>query len=79
MAVINWYLPKVVNDLTVISSFLQGGVDYFQTNDHESNENITRDVKKALKLAGEIIDIIYSKTISIPYNYSLDNYAHPWE
>ncbi|RUO85695.1 hypothetical protein, partial [Spiroplasma endosymbiont of Megaselia nigra] len=48
-------------------------------NDPEANENITRDVKNALKLAGEIIDIISSKTVSRPYNYSLDNYAHSWE
>ncbi|WP_338963225.1 hypothetical protein [Spiroplasma endosymbiont of Sarcophaga carnaria] len=79
LAVINWYLPKGVNDLTGSASFSQGGVAYSQTNDPEANENITRDVKNALKLAGEIIDIISSKTVSRPYNYSLDNYAHPWE
>ncbi len=79
LAVINWYLPKGVNDLTGSDSFSQGGVAYSQTNDPETNENITRDVKNALKLAGEIIDIISSKTVSRPYNYSLDNYAHPWE
>ncbi|WP_253301778.1 hypothetical protein [Spiroplasma endosymbiont of Phyllotreta cruciferae] len=79
LAVINWYLPKGVNDLTGSASFSQGGVAYSQTNDHEANENITRDVKNALKLAGEIIDIISSKTVSRPYNYSLDNYAHSWE
>ncbi len=79
LAVMNWYLPKGVNDLTGSASFSQGGVAYSQTNDPEANENITRDVKNALKLAGEIIDIISSKTVSRPYNYSLDNYAHPWE
>ncbi|WP_424525659.1 hypothetical protein [Spiroplasma endosymbiont of Glossina fuscipes fuscipes] len=79
LAVINWYLPKGVNDLTGGASFSQGGVAYSQTNDPEANENITRDVKNALKLAGEIIDIISSKTVSRPYNYSLDNYAHSWE
>ncbi|MBH8623453.1 MULTISPECIES: hypothetical protein [Spiroplasma] len=79
LAVINWYLPKGVNDLTGSASFSQGGVAYSQTNNPEANENITRDVKNALKLAGEIIDIISSKTKSRPYNYSLDNYAHPWE
>lgn len=79
LAVINWYLPKGVNDLTGSASFSQGGVAYSQTNDPEANENITRDVKNALKLAGETIDIISSKTSSRPYNYSLDNYAHPWE
>ncbi len=79
LAVINWYLPKGVNDLTGSASFSQGGVAYSQTNDPEANENITRDVKNALKLAGEIIDIISSKTVSRPYNYSLDNYAHPWK
>ncbi|RUO85917.1 hypothetical protein, partial [Spiroplasma endosymbiont of Megaselia nigra] len=79
LAIINWYLPKGVNDLTGSASFSQGGVAYSQTNDPEANENITRDVKNALKLAGEIIDIISSKTVSRPYNYSLDNYAHPWE
>ncbi|MFW4370839.1 MAG: hypothetical protein EHV01_002750, partial [Spiroplasma sp. hy2] len=79
LAVINWYLPKGVNDLTGSASFLQGGVAYSQTNDHEANDTITRDVKNALKLAGEIIDIISSKTVSRPYNYSLDNYAHSWE
>lgn len=79
LAVINWYLPKGVNDLTGSASFSQGGVAYSQTNDPEANENITRDVKNALKLAGEIIDIISSKTKSRPYNYSLDNYTHPWE
>ncbi|WP_253301347.1 hypothetical protein [Spiroplasma endosymbiont of Phyllotreta cruciferae] len=79
LAVINWYLPKGVNDLTGSASFSQGGVAYSQTNDPEANENITCDVKNALKLAGEIIDIISSKTVSRPYNYSLDNYAHPWE
>ncbi len=79
LAVMNWYLPKGVNDLTGSASFPQGGVAYSQTNDPEANENITRDVKNALKLAGEIIDIISSKTVSRPYNYSLDNYAHPWE
>ncbi|WP_338964737.1 MULTISPECIES: hypothetical protein [unclassified Spiroplasma] len=79
LAVINWYLPKGVNDLTGSASFSQGGVAYSQTNDPEANENITRDVKNALKLAGEIIDIISSKTVPRPYNYSLDNYAHPWE
>ncbi|RUO85788.1 hypothetical protein, partial [Spiroplasma endosymbiont of Megaselia nigra] len=79
LAVINWYLPKGVNDLTGSASFSQGGVAYSQTNDPEANENITRDVKNALKLAGEIIDIISSKTVSRPYNYSLDNYAHSWE
>ncbi len=79
LAVINWYLPKGVNDLTGSASFSQGGVAYSQTNDPEVNENITRDVKNALKLAGEIIDIISSKTASRPYNYRLDNYAHPLE
>ncbi len=79
LAVMNWYLPKGVNDLTGSASFSQGGVAYSQTNDPEANENITCDVKNALKLAGEIIDIISSKTVSRPYNYSLDNYAHPWE
>lgn len=79
LAVINWYLPKGVNDLTGSASFSQGGVAYSQTNDPEANENITRDVKNALKLAGEIIDIISSKTVSRPYNYILDNYAHSWE
>ncbi|MFW4371202.1 MAG: hypothetical protein EHV01_004605 [Spiroplasma sp. hy2] len=79
LAVINWYLPKGVNDLTGSASFSQGGVAYSQTNDPEANENITRDVKNALKLAGEIIDIISSKTVSRPYNYSLNNYAHSWE
>ncbi len=79
LAVINWYLPKGVNDLTGSASFSQGGVAYSQTNDPEANENITRDVKNALKLAGEIIDIISSKTFTRPYNYSLDNYAHSWE
>ncbi|UZQ29131.1 MAG: hypothetical protein OHM56_07820 [Spiroplasma phoeniceum] len=79
LAVINLYLPKGVNDLTGSASFSQGGVAYSQTNDSEANQNITRDVKNALKLAGEIIDIISSKTVSRPYNYSLDNYAHPWE
>lgn len=79
LAVINWYLPKGVNDLTGSASFSQGGVAYSQTNDPEANENITRDVKNALKLAGEIIDIISSKTVSRPYNYNLDNYAHSWE
>ncbi|WP_419334134.1 hypothetical protein [Spiroplasma endosymbiont of Sarcophaga variegata] len=79
LAVINWYLPKGVNDLTGSASFSQGGVAYSQTNDPEANENITRDVKNALKLAGEIIDIISSKTKTRPYNYLLDNYAHPWE
>ncbi len=64
LAVINWYLPKGVNDLTGSASFSQGGVAYSQTNDPEVNENITRDVKNALKLAGEIIDIISSKTAS---------------
>ncbi|QED24770.1 hypothetical protein FRX96_04930 [Spiroplasma citri] len=56
-----------------------GGVAYSQTNDPEANENTTRDVKNALKLAGEIIDIISSKTNIRPYNYNLGNYAHPWE
>nr|CAK99965.1 hypothetical n-terminal truncated transmembrane protein [Spiroplasma citri] len=79
LAVINWYLPKGVNDLTGSASFSQGGVAYSQTNDPEANENITRDVKNALKLAGEIIDIISSKTNIRPYNYNLGNYAHPWE
>ncbi|MBW3059590.1 MAG: hypothetical protein CXB60_11320 [Spiroplasma poulsonii] len=79
LAVINWYLPKGVNDLTGSASFSQGGVAYSQTNDPEANENITRDVKNALKLAGEIIDIISSKTVSRPYNYHSGNYAHPWE
>ncbi|MBW3059187.1 MAG: hypothetical protein CXB60_09185 [Spiroplasma poulsonii] len=79
LAVINWYLPKGVNDLTGSASFSQGGVSYSQTNDPEANENITRDVKNALKLAGEIIDIISSKTVSRPYNYHSGNYAHPWE
>ncbi len=79
LAVMNWYLPKGVNDLTGSASFSQGGIAYSQTNDPEANENITCDVKNALKLAGEIIDIISSKTVSRPYNYSLDNYAHPWE
>ncbi|WP_342256525.1 hypothetical protein [Spiroplasma endosymbiont of Poecilobothrus nobilitatus] len=79
LAVMNWYLPKGVNDLTGSASFSQGGVAYSQTNDPEANENITRDVKNALKLAGEIIDIISSKTVSRPYNYSLDNYANPRE
>lgn len=79
LAVMNWYLPKGVNDLTGTASFSQGGVAYSQTNDPEANENITRDVKNALKLAGEIIDIISSKTVTRPYNYILDNYAHPWE
>ncbi|PQM32143.1 hypothetical protein [Spiroplasma poulsonii] len=79
LAVINWYLPKGVNDLTGSASFSQGGVAYSQTNDPEANENITRDVKNALKLAGEIIDIISSKTVSRPYNYHLGNYSHPWE
>ncbi|UZQ30166.1 MAG: hypothetical protein OHM56_01045 [Spiroplasma phoeniceum] len=59
--------------------FYQGGVAYSQTNDSEANQNITRDVKNALKLAGEIIDIISSKTVDRPYNYSLDNYANLWE
>ncbi|WP_338955816.1 hypothetical protein [Spiroplasma endosymbiont of Polydrusus cervinus] len=75
----NWYLPKGVNDLTGSASFSQGGVAYSQTNYPESNENITRDVKNALKLAGEIIDIISSKTVTRPYNYYLGNYVHPWE
>ncbi len=80
LAVINWFLPKGVNDLTgSASSFSQGGVAYSQTNDPEANKNITHDVKNALKLACEIIDIISSKTVSRPYNYILDNYAHPWE
>ncbi|WP_425378229.1 hypothetical protein [Spiroplasma endosymbiont of Polydrusus pterygomalis] len=79
LAVMNWYLPKGVNDLTGSASFSQGGVAYSQTNDPEANENITRDVKNALKLAGEIIDIISSKTVDRPYNYHLGNYAHPWE
>ncbi|WP_425377738.1 hypothetical protein [Spiroplasma endosymbiont of Polydrusus pterygomalis] len=79
LAVMNWYLPKGVNDLTGSASFSQGGVAYSQTNDPEANENITRDVKNALKLAGEIIDIISSKTVTRPYNYHLGNYAHPWE
>lgn len=79
LAVINWYLPKGVNDLTGSASISQGGVAYSQTNDPQANENITRDVKNALKLAGEIIDIVSSKTIDRPYNYHLGNYAHPWE
>ncbi|WP_338954385.1 hypothetical protein [Spiroplasma endosymbiont of Polydrusus cervinus] len=79
LAVMNWYLPKGVNDLTGSASFSQGGVAYSQTNDPEANENITRDVKNALKLAGEIIDIISSKTVDRPYNYHLGNYAHSWE
>ncbi|WP_425377630.1 hypothetical protein [Spiroplasma endosymbiont of Polydrusus pterygomalis] len=79
LAVMNWYLPKGVNDLTGSASFSQGGVAYSQTNDPEANENITRDVKNALKLAGEIIDIISSKTVDRPYNYHLGNYFHPWE
>ncbi|WP_425377872.1 hypothetical protein [Spiroplasma endosymbiont of Polydrusus pterygomalis] len=79
LAVMNWYLPKGVNDLTGSASFSQGGVAYSQTNDPEANENITRDVKNALKLAGEIIDIISSKTVTRPYNYHLGNYDHPWE
>ncbi|WP_425380113.1 hypothetical protein [Spiroplasma endosymbiont of Stenodema calcarata] len=79
LAVINWYLPKGVNDLTGSASFSQGGVAYSQTNDPDANDTITRDVKNALKLAGEIIDIISSKTKTRPYNYLLDNYAHPWE
>ncbi|UZQ30369.1 MAG: hypothetical protein OHM56_02175 [Spiroplasma phoeniceum] len=79
LTVMNWYLPKGVNDLTGSASFSQGGVAYSQTNDPEANENITRDVKNALKLAGEIIDIISSKTVSRPYNYSIDNYVHSWE
>ncbi len=79
LAVINWYLPKGVNDLTCSASFSQGGVSYSQTNDPEANENIIIDVKNALKLAGEIIDIISSKTLSRHYNYNLDNYAHSWE
>ncbi|WP_253301650.1 hypothetical protein [Spiroplasma endosymbiont of Phyllotreta cruciferae] len=79
LAVMNWYLPKGVNDLTGSASFSQGGVAYSQTNDPEANENITLDVKNALKLAGEIIDIISSKTVSRPYNYGLDNYTHSWE
>ncbi|WP_338954784.1 hypothetical protein [Spiroplasma endosymbiont of Polydrusus cervinus] len=79
LAVMNWYLPKGVNDLTGSASFSQGGVAYSQNNDPEANENITRDVKNALKLAGEIIDIISSKTVDRPYNYHLGNYAHPWE
>ncbi|MGL5204664.1 MAG: hypothetical protein ACRC63_00270 [Metamycoplasmataceae bacterium] len=79
LAVMNWYLPKGVNDLTGSASFSQGGVAYSQTNDPEANENITRDVKNALKLAGEIIDIISSKTVTRPYNYHSGNYAHPWE
>lgn len=79
LAIMNWYLPKGVNDLTGSASFSQGGVAYSQTNDPEANENITRDVKNALKLAGEIIDIISSKTVDRPYNYHLGNYAHPWE
>ncbi|WP_425379055.1 hypothetical protein [Spiroplasma endosymbiont of Polydrusus pterygomalis] len=79
LAVMNWYLPKGVNDLTGSASFSQGGVAYSQTNDPEANENITRDFKNALKLAGEIIDIISSKTVTRPYNYHLRNYVHPWE
>ncbi|WP_338956170.1 hypothetical protein [Spiroplasma endosymbiont of Polydrusus cervinus] len=79
LAVMNWYLPKGVNDLTGSASFSQGGVAYSQTNDPEANENITRDVKNALKLVGEIIDIISSKTVDRPYNYHLGNYAHSWE
>ncbi len=47
-------------------------------NDQEANENITRDVKNALKLAAEIIDIISIKTVDKLYNYNLDNYAHSW-
>ncbi|MFW4371421.1 MAG: hypothetical protein EHV01_005745, partial [Spiroplasma sp. hy2] len=79
LAVINWYLPKGVNDLTGSASFSQGGVAYSQNNDPEANDTIIRDVKNALKLAGEIIDIISSKTVSRPYNYSLDNYAYSLE
>ncbi len=79
LAVMNWYLPKWVNDLTFSTSFFQGGVAHSQTNDLEANENITRDIKNSLKLACEIIDIISSKTVYRPYNYSLDNYYHSWE
>ena len=79
LAVINWYLPKGVNDLTGSASMSQGGVAYSQTNDPEANENITKDVKNALKLAGEIIDTTSTKTFTRPYNYVSDNYAHPWE
>ncbi|AHF61012.1 hypothetical protein P344_03470 [Spiroplasma mirum ATCC 29335] len=79
LAVINWYLPKGVDDLRGSASISQGGVAYSQTNDPEANENITKDVKNALKLAGEIIDTTSAKTFTRPYNYVLDNYAHPWE
>ncbi|UZQ29565.1 MAG: hypothetical protein OHM56_10420 [Spiroplasma phoeniceum] len=79
LAVINLYLPKWVNDLTGSASFSRGGVAYSQTNDSEANQNITRDVKNVLKLAGEIIDIMSIKTVDRPYNYRLDNYAHTWE
>ncbi|PQM29807.1 hypothetical protein [Spiroplasma poulsonii] len=59
---------KGVNDLTGSASFSQGGVGIFQTNDPEAMK-ILLVMLKCFKLAGEIIDIISSKTVSRPYNY----------